>query len=96
MSDIYVNMRKVRDANYDLPHLEEKADLLKRRTQSMKRKIPVYILNKYQIGERMDTVCKEIGKLETRIRKLHEVTNVCIEQYAYAEYENSRNAEAFL
>lgn len=94
-SGIYVNLREVRDANYDLPYVEAGADYVKMQALRMKRNIPDCISNKYQIRQRMDMVCREIGKLEMRIGRLYEATNSCMEQYADTEHENNKNAQAF-
>lgn len=94
-SGIYVNLREVREANYDLPYVETRAEDVMRRTLRMKREIPDCISNQYRIRQRLEMVCKEIGKLEIRIDRLYEATNACMEQYADTEYENSKNAQAF-
>lgn len=96
MSYIYVNWKEVKDANYDLPPVEAKAGYVKWRTQIIKREIPDCISEKFQIGNRLDIICKEIDQIENTIERLYRVTNLCMEQYADTEAENSHNAQKFI
>lgn len=96
MSKIYVNYSEIRKANFVLPYLEMKADSVKRRIARTRRELPDDICSSYEIGQRLEQVCRSVGAVEYQMNQLHEVTNFCVEQYEAAEYENSRNAEAFL
>lgn len=96
MSKIYMDFSEIRKANYVLPYLEMKAESVKRRIDRLKREMPDAVRDSYQISQRLEQVCRSIGGVEYQINQLHEVTNFCVEQYEAAEYENSRNAEAFL
>ncbi|MCM1217685.1 MAG: hypothetical protein NC548_24600 [Lachnospiraceae bacterium] len=95
MSSIYVHMGRIKEANYDLPGVEADARLVRNRIQRTKKEIPAGIASKYQIGQRLQDVCREIRSMEERINDLYEVVNICMEQYAGVEYANTRNAEAF-
>lgn len=95
MSMIYVNVDGIRDVNYDLLYIEAKAKAVKTRMQGLKRGLPAGIKGRYQIGPRLEYVCKETGRLESELRELYEVTSACAEQYAEAEYHNQKNAKAF-
>lgn len=96
MSSIYVQGSWVREANCDLVHLEAGAEMIRRGIQRTKKDIPDSIASQYQIGQRLKDVCREIDKLGERINHLHEIVNICMEQYRETEKENTRNAEAFL
>lgn len=96
MSKIYINFREIREANYVLPYMGSRADRAKKQIEMIKMELPVCLRDKYQIGQRMEQVHRRIGRLESQIDQLHEITNFCVEQYEAAEYENNRNAEMFL
>lgn len=93
---VYVDTGRIQDANYDLPFLEEKARMVKRRVWGLKREIPGCIADRYRVSERIAEVCREIGRLEERIERLHHITDSCVQQYAELEEESDRNAQAFL
>lgn len=95
MSSIYVHLSRVKKANCGLPDVESGTQLVRKRIQRVKREIPDCISAKYQIGHRLNDICKEIDRLEAKMNNLYEITNICMEQYTYAESENSRNADAF-
>lgn len=93
---IYVDLRSIRDANYDLPCMESRADAACRRLRRLKRELPDNILKKYRIGERLGCLCREAEALSEQLGKVYEVTNWCVDQYAEAEYENEKNAKEFV
>lgn len=95
MSKIYVNFSEIRSSNCELPYLELRAGIIKKRMCRLKEEVPDYICEKYQIGQRLELLCKDIGELVERLDELYEVTKYCVEQYEEAEYENERNAGAF-
>lgn len=96
MASLYVNWGRVREANCDLPRLEEGTKMVKNGIRRMTKEIPESIASQYQIGKRLDAVCHEMGKIGERLNDLHEVVNLCMEQYLEREEGNSRNADAFL
>lgn len=95
MSQIYVNCREIRDANYKLPPMELKAVSVKRRICRLKNNISEDISEQYEIGRRLHQICRQIGELEEKIDQLYQVTDYCMMQYEEAEYENVKNAKAF-
>lgn len=95
MACIYVDLNEVRNADYDLLLAENKAAYVKRRLKRIKSEIPECVASRYEIGQRLEGVCKEIGNIEKRIAKLYEAVDICMEQYEYAEYENEKNAGQF-
>jgi len=95
MSKIYVNFKKIRDANYDLPYLEVKAAYVKKHIDKMKRELSGEIFNNVQIRQRLEKISQKTGELGEQIDELFTVTNSCVEQYEATEYEISMNAKAF-
>ncbi len=95
MSQIYINLSEVRNANYEMPSLASKADNAKRAVGLMRYRIPTDVAERYNIKQRLGDVYLEISKIEAKIDELYAVTNSCVEQYARAEQINSNNIDAF-
>lgn len=96
MAEINIDIREVRHVSYELPGLEARADSIQSRTRQLKQDVPDVILEKYQIGERLITVCHEMEKWREKVKELFEVTKSCMEYYAEAERKNEKNADRLL
>ncbi len=96
MTEIYIDIREVRHVNYELPRLEERSGSIQNHTRQLTQSMPNIILEKYQIGERLMAVCRDMGKWREKVRELFEVTKSCMEYYAETESINERNADMLL
>lgn len=95
MPALYIDLNGIRDANYTVPSMGLQLDAVKRQSRRLKGQIPDCIQEKYQIGERLKNIERELEKLELQIDELYEVTSYCVEHYIRAEQRNSTNAKAF-
>lgn len=95
MREMYVNFRKIKNSNYELPYLELRTNLVRKRVYRLKEELPVDICERYHIGQRMETLCKDMSELAGRLEQLYKITNYCVEQYEDAEYENEMRARSF-
>lgn len=95
MSDINVDMRKVRSLNQNLYSMERQIEYAQRGISRIAAEIPDEILARQQIRERLKEVSRETERLIVQLEELRDVTNSCMDQYAEAENKNSRNAAVF-
>ncbi len=96
MSEIYININKIRSANYNIPAVVGKVAHANRSVWKMKRQIADEIMDQRRIRQRLDKICGEIESLERHINELYVITKSCMMQYEAAENENSHNAGLFL
>ena len=96
MTEIYINLRDVHCANYELPGVEDRAERIRRQMFLLKDEVPDEILNRHQIGQRFDTLCRNMKKWRDEVDELFEVTKSCMEYYAEAERKNEKNADALM
>lgn len=96
MSRIYVNIRGIRNANYNVPSILSGVSHAGKSLKNLSRKIAAEIRAGRRIQQRLDHAYAEIRALEKQIDELYKITNSCVAQYESAERENSRNAEMFL
>lgn len=95
MAKIYINTKKIRNANCDVPSIASKVSGARRSVGIMKGKVAEEIAAQRQIRQRLDNMCREMDALERQINELCRVTGSCVAQYEAAENTNSRNAEMF-
>lgn len=96
MVEISIDIHEVRHANYILPRLEERTGSIQKHTRQLAQNMPNVILEKHQIGERLMTVCRDMGKWREKVQELFEVTKSCMEYYVETERENEKNADMLL
>lgn len=95
MGEIYVDFRKIKNSNYKLPRMELRTSHIRKSVYRLNEELPVEISERYHIGQRLESLCKDIDGLANRIEKLYKITNYCVEQYEDAEYENEMKARSF-
>lgn len=95
MSMIYIDMREIRNANYNVLPISSEVNHAQKKLRTLRWNIEEEIAAHKRIGQRLAGLCNEMGLLERWINELYEITNLCVMQYETAERENFHNAELF-
>ena len=67
MAEINIDMKKVRNANYNLPSVISSLSVQKRDINMMKWRIPSEIQNRRNIQGRLNSILREIEKVEQQL-----------------------------
>ena len=71
MAEINIDMKKVRNANYNLPSVISSLSVQKRDINMMKWRIPSEIQNRRNIQGRLNSILREIEKVEQQLSLIH-------------------------
>lgn len=95
MGELYVDFGKINNSNEKLPRLESRMSHIGRSVYRLHEEVPAEISERYHIGQRLESLGRDIDRLAGQIEKLYKVTNDCVKQYEEAEYENEMRARSF-
>ena len=95
MAQINIDMKKVRNVNYNLPSVISNLSVQKRDINMMKWRIPSEIQNRRNIQERLDSILKEIEKVEQQLTDVYSVIGSAVAQYMNMEADLTTNASRF-
>lgn len=95
MGNLYVDVGKIKDSNDKLPRMEMRTRHIRKSVYRLNEELPSDISDRYDIGQRLEALCRDIDGLANRIEKLYKITDYCAEQYEDTEYENERKARSF-
>lgn len=95
MAEINIDMKKVRNANYNLPSVISSLSVQKRDINMMKWRIPSEIQNRRNIQGRLNSILREIEKVEQQLTDVYNVTGSAIAQYMNMEAGLITNASKF-
>ena len=95
MSAINIDIRKVRNANYELPPIISNLSAQKRYVNMLKWILLSEIQDRRHIRERIDFVLREMEKAEQQITEIYKVTGNGVTQYGIMEINLMANADGF-
>lgn len=95
MAEINIDMKKVRNANYNLPSVISSLSVQKRDINMMKWRIPSEIQNRRNIQGRLNSILREIEKVEQQLTDVYNVTGSAVAQYMNMEVDLTTNASKF-
>lgn len=95
MAAINIDIKKVRNANYNLPSMISNLSAQKRYINMLKWRIPSEIQDRRGIRERLDAVLREIDRAEQQLNDIYNVTGSAVKQYTNMEASLTANAARF-
>lgn len=95
MAQINIDMKKVRNANYNLPSVISNLSAQKRDVNMLKWRIPSEVQDRRRIRERLNSVLKDIEKVEQQLNDVYKVTGSAVSQYMNMEANLTVNASRF-
>ena len=95
MSEIRIDLKKVRKANYNLPSVVSNLSAQKRYVNMIRWRVPSEIQERREIQKRLDEILKRIEKEEERIQEIYKVTGSAVQQYVNLETALTENASKF-
>ncbi len=95
MSEIRIDLKKVRKANYNLPAVVSNLSSQKRYVNMIRWRVPSEIQERREIQKRLDEILKRIEKEEERIQEIYKVTGSAVQQYVNLETTLTENASKF-
>lgn len=96
MAEINIDLRKVRNANYNLPSVISNYSAQKRNLNMLKWRIASEIQDRRHIRERLDSVLREMDRGERQLNEIYKVTGSAVTQYMKMEDKMTSNASMFL
>lgn len=95
MADINIDIKKVRNANYNLPPMISNLSAQKRYVNMFKWRIPSEIQNRKNIRERLDSILREMDRAEQQLNDIYKVTGNAVTQYMNMDNKLTANALKF-
>lgn len=95
MAEIKIDVKKLRNANYDVPPMVSNLAAQKRYLNMLKWRIPAEIQNRRNIRDRLDQALQELDKAERQLDEVYRMTGSAIAQYRDVEKKITENASKF-
>ena len=95
MVEIRIDIKKVRNANYNFPSIISGLSAQKRNLGLLKWRIPSEIQNKKAISDRLNAIFEEMDKAERQMNDIYKVTTSAVTQYTDMENTLNQNASKF-
>ena len=95
MAAININIKKVRNANGNLPPIISNLAAYKKNISMLKWRIPSEIQGKRNIGERFNIILHEMDRVEQQLNDIYKVTGSAVTQYMRMETNLTVNASKF-
>lgn len=95
MAAIDIDIKKVRNANYNLPPMISNLSVQRRYLNMLRWRIPSEIQDRRNIRERLDHILREIDRVEQQMNDIYKVTESAAAQYANVETNLTANASRF-
>lgn len=95
MAAINIDIKKVRNANYNLPPMISNLSAQKRYINMLKWRIPSEIQDRRNIRERLNSILREIDRTEQQLNDIYNVTGSAVTQYMNMETNLTANASRF-
>lgn len=95
MAEINIDIKRVRNANYDLPPIISNLSAQKKSISMLKWRIPSEIQDRRNIRERLDAVLREMDRAEQQLNDIYKVTGSAVTQYMNMETNLTANASRF-
>ena len=95
MPTININIKKVRNANYNLPSMISNLSTQKKYISMLKWRLPSEMQDRRGIRERLDSILREMDKAERQLNDIYKVTGSAVTQYMDMETKLTVNASKF-
>ncbi|MCM1221655.1 MAG: hypothetical protein NC548_44970 [Lachnospiraceae bacterium] len=95
MAAIHIDIKKVRNANYNLPSMISNLSLQKKYINMLKWRIPSEIQDRRNIRERLNSVLRELDRAEQQMNDIYKVTGSAVTQYMSMETNLTANTSRF-
>ncbi|MCM1191142.1 MAG: hypothetical protein NC123_03070 [Butyrivibrio sp.] len=95
MAKVNIDIKKVRNANYNLPPMISSLSAQKKYVGMLRWRIPSEIQDRRNIRERLNAVLREMEKAEQQLNDIYKVTGSAVTQYMNVETDLSANAARF-
>ncbi|MDE6015304.1 MAG: hypothetical protein K2H41_06400 [Acetatifactor sp.] len=95
MAAINIDMKKVRNANYNLPPMISNLSVQKKYISMLKWRIPSEIQDRRNIRERLNSILQEMDRAEQQLNDIYKVTGSAVTQYMSMETTLTANASRF-
>lgn len=95
MAAINIDMKKVRNANYNLPPMISNLSMQKKYINMLKWRIPSEIQDRRNIRERLNFILREMDRAEQQLNDIYKVTGSAVTQYMNVETKLTANASSF-
>lgn len=95
MATINIDIKRVRNANYNLPSMISNLSVHKKNLNMLRWRIPSGIQDRKGIRERLDSILREMDRAEQQINEIYKVTGSAVTQYMNTETKLTTNASRF-
>lgn len=95
MAEINIDIKKVRNANYNLPPIISNLSAQKKYVSMLKWRVPSEIQDRRGIRERFVSVLRELDRAERLLNDIYNVTGSAVTQYMNMETNLTANASRF-
>lgn len=95
MAEINIDIKKVRNANYNLPPMISSLSAQKKYVNMLKWRIPSEIQDRRNIRERLNSILREMDRAEQQLNDIYKVTGSAVTQYMNMETNLTANASRF-
>lgn len=95
MASIDIDIKKVRNANYDLPPIISNLSAQKKYISMLKWRIPSEIQDRRDIRGRLDAALRELDRAGQQLDSIYRVTGSAVVQYMDMETRLTANASKF-
>lgn len=96
MTEFYIDYKNLKNVNCLLPNIVASINSTRRNIGVLRWRIPEELLNKRNLRNRLDTVCKRLQHIEQKVNSIYNFTNNCIMQYKNVEQTNLNLSDKFL
>ncbi len=95
MAAIKIDVKKVRNANYNLPPMISNLSAQKRDINMLKWRIASEIQDRREIRERLNAILREMDRAEKQLNDVYKMTGAAVTQYMKMETSLTANAARF-
>lgn len=95
MAAIKIDVKKVRNANYNLPPMISNLSAQKKYLNMLKWRIPSEIQDRKGIRQRLSSILREMDRAEQQLNEVYKVTGSAVTQYMNMETSLTANAASF-
>lgn len=95
MAAVNFDIKKVRNANYELPTMLSNLSVQARNINMLKWRISDDIQDRRNIRQRLDVILREMERAEQQLGDVYRVAGSAVTQYANTETRLTENATKF-
>lgn len=95
MAAIRIDIKRIRNANCNLPSMISNLSIQKKYVNLLKWRIPTEIQDRRNIRERLSLVLREMDRAEQQLNDIYRMTGSAVSQYMDMETRLTANASRF-